>query len=64
MSFLLPVDVEATTAANTAANTQASSRAVYFLQVRLVTRMKQQKDAYELQISGLGSSWSLCRMDQ
>ena len=50
-----PVDVRATTAANTAANTQASSRAVYYKSIakKCYTRMKQQKDAYELQMSGL-----------
>ena len=50
-----PIDVEATTAANTAANTQASSRAVYYKSIakKCYTRMKQQKDAYELQIAGL-----------
>lgn len=48
-------DVKATTAANTAANIQASSKALYYKTIarKCFDRMKQQKEFYELQLTGL-----------
>ena len=48
-------DVKATTASNTAANIQASSKALYYKTIarKCFDRMKQQKEFYELQLTGL-----------